>query len=146
MLARFSLPLVGWLLLACGAIAADGPEAAREGQDYFERHIRPVLVEQCYACHSSQAEEIQAGLVLDSRDGWQRGSESGPVIVPGEPEQSPLLKAIRYDADSAAMPPEQKLGDDVVDHFAQWIRMGAPDPRVESSAHSTEPSPAPRTG
>ncbi len=134
MLVRLRPQCVGWLLLASGILAAAPPETAREGQDFFERHIRPVLAEHCYACHSSQAEEIQAGLVLDTRIGWQRGGESGPAITPGEPEQSRLLQAIRYDADSVAMPPDEKLADEVVNHFEQWIRMGAPDPRGRPTA------------
>lgn len=108
--------------------APNGPAAA--GVEYFERHIRPVLVRHCAACHSGEAQrrgDLKGGLRVDLREGLLRGGDSGPAVVPGKPEESLLLDALRHDG--LAMPPKQKLPDEIVAAFAKWIAMGAPDPR-----------------
>jgi len=106
--------------------SADEPDE-RAALDFFEAKIRPVLVEQCYQCHAAGAKEVKGGLRLDFRESARRGGESGPAIVPGEPDKSLLLKAIKYD--DLQMPPDKKLAEEVVADFARWISMGAPDPR-----------------
>ena len=95
--------------------------------EFFETRIRPVLVEHCYECHSTKAKKLRGKLLLDSREGWRRGGESGAVIHPGAPGESLLLSALRYDA--FEMPPTKKLPQEVIADFARWIEMGAPDPR-----------------
>src|SRR5258708_16393304 len=95
--------MFGWLLFA--GIAA-GPEDVA----FFENKVRPVLVERCYSCHSTSVKRIRGGLVLDSKEGWEKGGDSGPAIVPGKPAESLLVKAIEYvDADVPHMPPTGKL-------------------------------------
>ena len=80
-------------MTACVVNAAD-PE---NGIEYFERHVRPLLVERCYPCHSSQAEKgIKGGLNLESKSGWTHGGDSGPAVIPGDPDRSLLIKAVRY--------------------------------------------------
>jgi hypothetical protein len=96
--------------------------------DFFEKKIRPVLVDHCYKCHSAEAKKIRSGLLLDSRDGLRKGGERGPAIVPNDPEKSLLLKALRYQ--ELQMPPGGKLPDPVIEDFATWIKQGAVDPRV----------------
>ena len=110
------------------ALAADLPP---EQVQFFEQKIRPVLVEHCYECHSAQAKKLKAGLHLDSRAGWQRGGDSGePAIVPGQPDASQLIQAVRHeDADTAMPPKKPKLPDAVIADFVAWVKMGAPDPR-----------------
>src|SRR5262249_16694693 len=66
---------------------------------FFEKNIRPVLVDKCYKCHSADAEKIRGGLVLDTREGVRAGGDSGPVIVPGDVAKSPLITALRYTDD-----------------------------------------------
>ncbi|QDU25302.1 Planctomycete cytochrome C [Anatilimnocola aggregata] len=102
---------------------------AAESKDFqdFEKHIRPVLVEQCYACHSAKAKKVKGGLLLDTREGIRRGGDSGPAVVPGKPDESLLLDALRYDG--FEMPPSNRLPEDVVKRFEAWIASGAPDPR-----------------
>ena len=100
-----------------------------EGREFFEKHIRPVLVKHCYTCHSAGAKTLEAGLLLDSRDGLLKGGDSGPAIVPGKPEKSRLLLAIRHAEEDFKMPPEDKLSDAIVKQFETWIAIGAPDPR-----------------
>ncbi|MCY2966766.1 MAG: PSD1 and planctomycete cytochrome C domain-containing protein [Planctomycetota bacterium] len=107
---------------------------------FFEKRIRPVLVGECYPCHSSQAgEKLRGGLLLDSPKGLQKGGDSGPVVVPGEPENSPLIQAIRQEDPEFAMPPKKKLDAAVVRDFEEWVRLGAPDPRAETTGDRHEP-------
>ena len=121
------------LALTCStpwAQAEDAREFSQEQLAFFETKIRPVLVEQCLACHSNDDKQ-KGGLSLTSRAGLLRGGESGPAIAPGKPDASLLLEALRYE--SYEMPPKGKLPVRVIDDFAKWIAMGAPDPRVESA-------------
>jgi hypothetical protein len=122
-----------WLAVSVAeSIATPAAEVATpsaEGVEFFESHIRPVLVEKCYECHSDKAKIVQAGLRLDSAHNMRRGGESGAVIVPHRPEESPLLSALRWETNE--MPPTGKLPQAVIDDFAKWVSMGAPDPRVE---------------
>ena len=111
--------------LSCSVSASgdlDDSDAA-----FFESKIRPVLVEHCYRCHAANAKVIRGGLLLDTRDGMRRGGDSGPAVTPGNPVESLLLDAIRYD--SFEMPPDRRLSDSVIADFVRWIRIGAPDPR-----------------
>lgn len=102
-----------------------------EEVDFFESKIRPVLVAQCYKCHSANA-EIKGGLSLDSRDSARKGGDSGAAVVPGQVTKSLLISALKYE--SLEMPPSGKLDDRTIANFVKWIEMGAPDPR--------EPTPA----
>lgn len=124
--------------LAGSAFALES-EASREQLDFFEAKIRPVLIDNCYKCHSQSADELKGSLLLDSRQGLRRGGDSGAVIVPGDPEASLLIQAIRYDDEDLRMPPplhsgDRRLPDDVIHDFESWINMGAPDPRTQATA------------
>ena len=122
------------LLALClvGVAEADesSPQATPEGIKFFETKIRPVLIDQCYRCHSAEGQGLRGGLAVDSRDALLVGGESGPAIVPGDPEQSILWNAINYR--DYSMPPKQKLPDETIADFRRWIEMGAPDPRVST--------------
>lgn len=98
---------------------------------FFESKIRPVLIQQCYECHSTESGKARGGLLLDSRDATLEGGESGTALVPGKPHESLLWEALNYD--SFEMPPSGQLSDDVLADFKRWIEMGAPDPRVRES-------------
>jgi hypothetical protein len=100
--------------------------------DLFETKIRPVLVSKCYACHSSKLKSPMSGLTLDSKAGLQRGGASGPVVIAGKPEESRLLRALRYTDPKLQMPPTGKLPDDTIAAFTEWIAAGAVDPRVDA--------------
>ena len=112
------------VLHGAAAIADDTPD------EFFERKIRPVLVEHCYRCHSAAGDSLKANLLLDSRDGMRRGGDSGPAVVPGDTKRSLLIDAIKYE--SVEMPPKGKLPESVIADFVKWVEMGAPDPRVDS--------------
>ncbi|MDP6445668.1 MAG: DUF1549 domain-containing protein, partial [Pirellulaceae bacterium] len=114
--------VVGAHLASAGAVAQDAVDEA-----FFEKRIRPVLVERCYGCHSSKAKQIQGGLRLDYRDSMREGGESGPAVTPGKPADSLVLSALRHE--SFEMPPDRKLPASVAADFERWIIGGAPDPR-----------------
>jgi mono/diheme cytochrome c family protein len=105
----------------------------REGVAFFEQRIRPVLVKHCYSCHSAQADKLRGSLLLDSRAGWKKGGDSGQAaIVPGEPNESPMIQMVRHQLPGQEMPPNQeKLPENVVADLVAWVSMGAPDPRNE---------------
>jgi hypothetical protein len=113
------------VFLASTGVRAADPTA--EQLEFFEKKIRPVLVEHCYACHSASAKKLRGKLFLDSRDGMRKGGESGPALIPGDPAASLLIKALRYE--EPQMPPTGKLPDSVIADFETWIKQGAADPR-----------------
>jgi hypothetical protein len=119
-----------------GAVAQQPDKLTKEGVEFFEKYIRPVLTEHCYECHSTQAKKVKGHLLLDSQPGIAKGGASGPVVVPGKVEQSPLIKAIRWTDSDLAMPPKGKLSRQQIERFEQWVNMGAPDPRTAPASDS----------
>ena len=117
----------------CAAAHAAEPVKLTTAElNFFESKVRPVLIENCYKCHSQGAEKIKGGFVLDSRDGVLKGGDTGPAIMPGNPDKSLLIKAVRYADKDFAMPPgDKKLPENVIRDLEQWVKMGAPDPRTE---------------
>lgn len=109
---------------------------ADDGVLFFEQNVRPVLVQHCFKCHSSQVEQ-KAGLVLDDRQGWLTGGENGPAVVPGNPDQSLVMQALKHTGD-VDMPPAGRLPDEQIQAIEKWIALGAPFPatRSEPSAMS----------
>ena len=104
------------------------------GQRFYETHVRPVLAQRCYACHSEKAGKREGGLLLDQAAEWRRGGERGPAVVPGDPDRSLLIQAVRYADSDFSMPPTEKLSDEDIAHLESWVRMGAaaPEGRYES--------------
>ncbi len=98
------------------------------GTEFFERRIRPILVEHCYECHSEEAQERQGGLLLDRKSAWLEGGETGKAVVPGDAESSLLIAAVRPDHDDLQMPPDEPLSADEVQLLENWVRRGAPAP------------------
>src|SRR5262245_15908620 len=125
-----------------GSLAAeDRPrprEISAEQADFFERKIRPVLSDRCLECHSAERGKTKGGLALDSADGLRKGSDSGAVIVPGNPDKSRLIQAIRYKDETLQMPPKERLTPAQISDFEAWVRMGAPDPRPEFSISNSQ--------
>jgi hypothetical protein len=123
------------------AAPAQVPAAAISPDDmqFFEAKIRPVLADNCYKCHSRDADKIKGGLMLDTREGMLHGGDTGPAIAPGKPEDSLLIDAISYkDADLQMPPKGAKLPDNVIADITEWIRRGAPDPRSLVAKGSSE--------
>ena len=125
------------LLTGVGDVFAAEPTA--EGLAFFEKKIRPVLVEHCYKCHSASSEKVKGELLLDTREGIRKGGESGHAVVPKNLDESLLIEAIRYGDKDFEMPPKAKLPDSVIADFEKWILMGAPDPRDGKAAPFFKP-------
>ena len=117
--------LCSLLLQPTGARAADNGK----GTVFFEKKIRPLLIKYCYECHSEEAEERQGGLLLDRRSGWIEGGDTNKAVIPGEPNASLLIKAVRYADENLQMPPEEKLKPEQIKLLEQWVRLGAPGPK-----------------
>lgn len=104
--------------------------------DFFEKRIRPLLVNNCYECHSAGAKKIGGGLLLDSRIAIRKGGDSGPAVIPRHPESSLLVEAVKHARPELTMPPKKKLSSEEIADLAKWIEMGLPDPRAEDTIAS----------
>ncbi|MBI3866544.1 MAG: DUF1549 domain-containing protein, partial [Planctomycetia bacterium] len=130
------LLLAGFLFAATAHAAPAQPaekHPTKEESEYFEKRIRPILVKYCYECHAGDPKKAKSNFVLDTRDGLRNGGQSGPVIIPGNADDSPLIEAVRYEG--LEMPPKEKLPDSLIDELAKWVEMGAPDPRIGKAAN-----------
>ena len=126
---------VAWALLVgvVTGLSITGNSYADDTEEiqFFRDKIEPVLKAECYGCHSQEAKELQGGLMLDSKEAWQRGGDSGTAIVAGKASASLLIQAIRHEG-GLQMPPEQpKLSAETIANFLAWIDRGAADPRRE---------------
>src|SRR5438067_1461222 len=126
---RLSKPLLASGMLWVAAVFSIGQAAAPKdipsaGSEFFENRIRPVLVERCYKCHSGAMKQSKGGLKLDSREHVLKGGDSGPAVVPGRPEGSLLIRAIRRTDKDLKMPPaaDNKLSPAQVEDFVAWIK------------------------
>jgi hypothetical protein len=135
-LSVLSKALAGLIGFSAGLFASDSSPAAADGHDFFEKKVRPVLIENCYECHSAESKKIKGGLLLDTRAGTLKGGETGPAIVPGDPGKSLLVKAILHADEDLKMPPKHKLLPSEVEDLIAWVKMGAPDPREEKTANA----------
>ena len=113
------------LVVVAGSVTAVQPVS--EDLEFFEKQVRPLLSRRCYRCHSRTAKSLKAGLRLDSLAGVQRGGESGPVLVAGQPSASRLIQAIQYQGD-IEMPPDGKLSQEEIAILVRWVKIGAPWP------------------
>jgi hypothetical protein len=118
------------------AAPASAAEPGAKQIEFFEKKIRPALVEHCYKCHSADAEKekkLRGGLRLDTRDGLLKGGDTGAAVVPGKPKDGTLLRALHYADPDLQMPPKEKLPDSVIEDFERWIADGAIDPRGDAA-------------
>src|SRR6516225_1869663 len=125
------------LVLSAANGAADTTDNKPAILEFFEKNVRPALVEHCYKCHSADAQKLKGGLHLDSRQGILQGGDSGPAVVPGQPTKSRLIEAIGYKNADLRMPPRAKLPDSVIRDLVKWVEVGVPWPAagvVKSSA------------
>lgn len=122
-----SVILVGVIL---ASVAWSGVAAASEGEDLFERVVRPYLVERCYECHGTHGTR-EHDLSLDWAGGMREGGFSGPAVVPGKPAESMIMAALRHEQDLPMPKGGPKPSAEIVRAFERWISLGAPDPRRE---------------
>lgn len=134
MIRRLALAILG----LCLPLAASAAEPSREALEFFEKQIRPVLAENCFNCHN--ADKQKGNLRLDSRQAMLVGGDTGPVIVPGKPEVSLLVKAIHYEDDGLRMPPKGKLKAEQIVSLKKWIADGAPWPEMAAAVRPVVPT------
>jgi len=97
---------------------------------FFEAKVRPLLVEQCYSCHT---ESRMSGLRVDSREALLQGGKLGPALIPGDPDRSLLIAAVTHRHEKLRMPPSGKLTDAQIETLRQWVRAGAPWPAAKAA-------------
>ncbi|MFN6106864.1 MAG: PSD1 and planctomycete cytochrome C domain-containing protein [Planctomycetaceae bacterium] len=136
-------PLLLWLLLLPGLFLVPAhPSRAETPAEFFRDRVEPVLRDHCFACHSHASGKMKGGLTLDSRSGWESGGGRGPALIPGDPDQSLLIKAIRRGEAGLRMPPDDPLDPEEAEILVRWVHDGAFDPRTsppkESPAISTD--------
>jgi hypothetical protein len=113
------------------------PPISADDLAFFETRIRPVLAENCYKCHSREADKVKGGLLLDSREGLLHGGYTGESVIPGNPAESLLIIAINHGDEDLKMPSKRtKLLDQEIADLTEWVRRGAPDPRTRASDSS----------
>ncbi len=122
---RSHFAMIAIIGLVAPALAA-GP--APDSAEFFEAKVRPVLVEHCYQCHSSQSKKLKAGLRVDGRAQLLKGGDNGPALVPGDPTKSKLIEAVRFANTEVLMPPKGKLPAAAVADLEAWVKAGAPWP------------------
>ena len=118
---------LSFVILAAAACADERVADDAGHVEFFENKIRPLLVNQCYECHSGDAKSLKAGLRLDSKSAILKGGDSGPAIVPGKPDDSLLIESVRYESNE--MPPNGKLSDAQIAAITKWVELGAPWPQ-----------------
>jgi hypothetical protein len=138
---RFSAVAIALLPSFLAASEPVAPDPTPEQIDFFERRVRPLLVEHCDECHGAATDEPGGGLRLTSRESLLRGGDSGPAAVPGAPDESRLVRAVSRTDPLLQMPPEEELTTREVATLVEWVRMGVPDPRADAAASSpTKPA------
>ena len=126
------------------ALAIAGPAVAQQKDDleFFEKRVRPVLVEHCYDCHGP--EKQKGGLRVDSKAALAKGGDNGAALVPHDAEKSLLIQAVRYTDKDMAMPPSKdgskKLPASVIADLETWVNRGAADPRNEEAGAIAKPA------
>src|ERR1700753_2004647 len=93
-------------LLTTVTLRAAEPTATPQQVEFFENKVRPILAERCYKCHSHESPKLKGGLSVEFREALLKGGENGPAVVPGDPERSMIIKAVRYKDPDLQMPPK----------------------------------------
>ena len=137
---RYALLATLFCVLPLRLVAADRSPGGSAVRSQFENSVLPLLRKHCYECHSHEHESAEGGLVLDSRHGWEVGGDSGPAVVPRNPEKSLLLKAVEYSDPELQMPPGSRLAAGDIAILKRWIVGGAFDPRVGDALSLTSAS------
>ena len=126
------LPLLMACLLLLPVTAGRAAEPAvpfpRQQVDFFERSVRPLLIEHCYECHAQKSKPLRGHFRLDDRGHLLAGGDRGPAIIPGDPDESLLWRAVEYGDEDLQMPPAGKLSDREIEVIREWIQLGLPMP------------------
>jgi len=132
------MKLSGFLLITVIVVPpAPAVEQSSDQIEFFEKSIRPLFVDHCYRCHSDQAEKVRGQLKLDTPEALLKGGSSGAVVIPGKPDASLLIKAVRYTDPDLQMPPkDKKLPPEKIASLETWVKMGAPMPSSAPALHA----------
>ena len=125
-----------WVILGCALVWGDQSPVKADEPDalaFFEKEVRPLLIERCQPCHN--AEKSKNGLRLTDRESMLKGGDSGPAVVPGKPEESLLIRAVRY-LEEPKMPPKKRLSDANIAKLLRWVTLGAPWPASDTKQSS----------
>jgi len=126
-----TLFLAGCVLLIPAVPTFAAPAGDESAQvEFFEKKVRPVLVKNCYTCHSAST-NAKGGLRVDDLGGLLHGGSSGPAVVPGSPEKSLLVQAVNHTGDVSTMPPKKQLSAEETADLVRWIKEGAAWPKTE---------------
>ena len=110
-------------MVALGLFSTPKAVSADDGLEFFEKRIRPLLLDRCQTCHSLAEGKTSGGLTLDTREGWEKGGDNGPPIVRGKPNESLLIQAVRYEENGPQMPPSEKGPVDVQEVVEETLRL-----------------------
>jgi hypothetical protein len=122
------LALCRWWKILTFGLSGTFTLCADDSAALFKNQVQPLLEQHCWSCHSHGADKLRAGLFLDSRSGFIIGGDSGPALVPGDPDSSLMIQAIRYGNLDLQMPPRTKLEPEAIQILESWVRSGAPWP------------------
>jgi hypothetical protein len=136
--ATFPTRLTAFAVAAIATSLAAAETFPADDLDFFTAKIQPLLEQRCYECHSHGAKKLKAGLFLDSRSGVLQGGDSGPALVPGKPDESLLIKAVRYEDVDMQMPPKTKLAEADISLLEDWVKRGAPWPAEKLVGEGTK--------
>ena len=131
-------------LLAMRTVCPEAGAASDEsGVAFFENRIRPIFAEHCYDCHSSESKTVKGGLKLDTKEDFLKGGAEGIIVIPGQPDRSRLIGAVRHTDKTLQMPSIKaglaKLPNSVIDDLERWVKMGAPYPETPASRKMAAP-------
>lgn len=130
-------PIGYFFICLCFSLCLQAQDAA--SPDYFEAKVRPILANNCYGCHTDSK---MGGLRLDSREDLLKGGSRGPAIVPGDPEKSLMITAVRQTDPKLKMPAGGKLKSEEVDILVAWVKAGAKWPAATATGGAAAPSAA----
>src|SRR5438045_8249765 len=114
------LSLCSSVFLQAADTAAPHTQFTPAQLDFYQRQVLPILTDNCYRCHSHEADKIKAGFVLDSREGLLKGGDTGPAVIPGDSDKSLLMKAVRRESEDLQMPPKKTLTQSEIAVLASW--------------------------
>ena len=131
LITTFAVAAPAKLLGQTGKPSTDAARSDSSKLEFFEKHVRPLLIEKCYECHSHESGESDGDLFLDSAAAMRKGGSRGEVLVAGKPNQSLLMRVVNYRDRNLQMPPSGKLSESEIELLREWIESGATDPRTQ---------------
>jgi len=137
---RFGMLVLTMMVVSAFANAESPQKPTPAAIEYFEKKVRPILVDNCYTCHSADTNS-KGGLRVDDRNGLITGGSKGPAVVPGQPEKSLLIKAVRHDKGAPVMPPKKDISEEDIVVLTKWIQDGAAWPEVRTPKSLNQPNP-----